>query len=63
MKVKDGMCQFAYSMDGKKYNDAGKPFKMKEGRWIGAKIGYVSICQDRKKNRGWVDADWFRITK
>lgn len=63
MKVNDGMCQFAYSMDGKKFNDAGKPFKMKEGRWIGAKIGYVSVCQNRQKNRGWVDADWFRITK
>jgi hypothetical protein len=35
---------------------------MKEGKWIGAKFGYVSAETDAKADRGWVDADWIRIT-
>jgi len=36
---------------------------MKEGRWIGAKFGYISAETNSKCDRGWVDADWIRITK
>ena len=36
---------------------------MKEGRWIGAKVGLVSERSNLQGNRGWLDADWFRITK
>jgi hypothetical protein len=36
---------------------------MKEGKWIGAKFGYVAAETDPKCDRGWVDADWIRITK
>ncbi len=63
MKVKEGQCRFAYSLDGKRYKSVGSAFTMKEGKWIGAKIGYVAECQGRKANRGWIDADWFRVTK
>ena len=62
MKVKDGKVTFAYSMDGKKYKDAGKEFTMKEGKWIGAKVGFVAVQPAGKENRGWIDADWFRVT-
>ena len=62
MKVKDGKVKFAYSMDGKKYKDAGKEFTMKEGKWIGAKVGFVAVQPAGKENRGWIDADWFRVT-
>lgn len=61
MRVSGGTCQFAYSLDGKRFHDAGASFKMREGKWIGAKIGYVAECRNRKTNRGWIDADWFRI--
>lgn len=63
MKVADGKCHFAYSTNGKKYQDVGEELTMKEGKWIGAKIGLVAIEPAGKANRGWVDADWFRITK
>ena len=63
MKVKDGTCSFAYSLDGKKYHDAGETFKMREGKWIGAKIGLVSVEPDGNTDRGWVEADWFRVEK
>lgn len=63
MKVNNGSCSFAYSLDGKKYRDAGETFKMKEGKWIGAKIGLVSYEPDGNTDRGWVEADWFRVTR
>ncbi len=63
MVVSDGVCRFAYSKDGKKFKDAGEAFTMREGKWIGAKIGFVAAEPAGKTNRGWVDADWFRVTK
>lgn len=63
MKVKDVKCQFAYSMDGKHFKEAGDLFTMCQGKWIGAKMGFVSERKNTKGNRGWIDADWFRVTK
>ena len=63
LTVKDGQCRFAYSMDGKHYKDAGDVFAMREGKWIGARFGFVAECSNRKGNRGWLDVDWIRITK
>ena len=36
---------------------------MREGKWIGAKIGFVAYEPGQKTNRGWIDADWFRVTR
>ncbi len=63
MKVDGGKCRFYYSMDGKKFKEAGTEFAMREGKWIGAKIGFVAAEPAGKANRGWIDADWFRVTK
>lgn len=63
MIVNNGKCRFAYSKNGKKYEAVGEEFKMREGKWIGAKIGFVAIEPAGKANRGWIDADWFRVTK
>jgi beta-xylosidase len=63
MTVKDGICQYAYSLDDKRFKDAGEPFKMREGKWIGAKFGLVAECNNRKGTRGWLDVDWIRIEK
>ena len=63
MKVDAGKCEFYYSLDGKKYKSAGAEFNMREGKWIGAKIGFVAAEPAGKANRGWIDADWFRVTK
>ena len=59
---KGGIVRFAYSTNGKKFNTCGDTFKMKEGKWIGAKFGYISAETDANADRGWVDADWIRIT-
>lgn len=63
MKVADSKCSFSYSLDGKKFKDAGETFSMREGKWIGAKMGFVAVEADGNKDRGWVEADWFRVTK
>ena len=55
--------RFAYSLNGKKFTDCGEEFKMKQGKWIGAKFGYVSAETNAKADRGWLDTDWIRVTK
>lgn len=62
MSVNDGKMHFSYSLDGKKYTKCGTEFTMREGKWIGAKIGFVAYEPGQKTNRGWIDADWFRVT-
>lgn len=55
--------QFSYSGDGKKFKDCGSAFQMREGKWIGAKVGLLSEEPYNEGNRGWLDVDWFRVTK
>ena len=54
---------FAYSLNGKKWTVCGTPFQMRQGKWIGAKFGFVSAETDPKCDRGWIDADWIRVTE
>ena len=63
VQVADSKARFAYSLDGKKYLPCGDEFRMKEGKWIGAKIGYVAADTNPKTDRGWIDADWMHITR
>lgn len=63
MVVDNSRCRFFYSLNGKTYKEAGTEFQMKEGKWIGAKIGLIAVEPAGNTNRGWVDADWFRVTK
>ena len=61
VKVKSGgKCTFYYSTDGKRFHKAGDVFTARQGKWIGAKVGLFSVTPHGKE-RGWVDADWFRI--
>ena len=57
----DGLCRFWYSPDGKSFKPAGDTFQAREGRWIGAKIGFFCSSFGTGKDRGWIDIDWFRI--
>ena len=54
---------FSYSMNGKKWTDCGSDFEMRQGKWVGAKFGFVSAETDSNADRGWVEADWIRISK
>jgi len=64
LHVGDGaLCQFSYSLDGKRYKQAGTAFKAREGKWIGAKMGFFSTAPYASPQRGWIDIDWFKVTK
>ena len=63
LTVSDSKVRFAYSQNGKKYQECGDEFQMKEGKWIGAKFGFVAAETDAKADKGWLDADWIRVTK
>jgi beta-xylosidase len=62
LNVEHSKLNFAYSLDGKKFKPCGSEFQMREGKWIGAKFGYVSVDSNPKSDRGNLDADWIRIT-
>ena len=63
MVVSNSQCRFFYSLNGKSFKEAGEMFPMKEGKWIGAKIGLLAVEPAGQANRGWVEADWFRVTQ
>ena len=67
LKVKvsepNGICQFSFSENGKKYTSIGEPFQAKPGKWIGAKVGIYSMSSQDAKRGGYADFDWFRIDK
>lgn len=56
-------CTFYYSLDGKKFTPIGTSFTAKEGKWIGAKVGLFCTRTWESNDSGWLDVDWFRITK
>lgn len=57
-------CNFSYSTDGVTYQPLGETFQVKEGRWIGAKMGlFCSRPAILSNDGGWVDIDWFRVEK
>lgn len=61
--VPGGKCQWAYSLDGRKFKDAGAPFMARQGKWIGARLGFFSVQPHDTPERGWLDILDFNITK
>lgn len=55
--------QFEYSLDGKVFKSLGKPFEVKEGKWIGAKLGFYNSRADKCNDGAFLDIDWIRFTK
>lgn len=60
---KGGKCTFSYSIDNKRFEVVGNVFTARQGKWIGTKIGLFGVKPFNSGNRGWIDVDWFRITK
>ena len=63
LSVDNSKMHFAWSRDGKKFQPCGDEFQMKEGKWIGAKFGYVAYDTNPKTDKGWVEADWIRVSR
>ncbi len=57
----DTNCEFSYSTDGKKYTVLGKRFKAREGKWIGAKMGFFCSRPVSNNDGGRVEIDWFTV--
>jgi beta-xylosidase len=57
-----GTCDFYYSDDGEKFKSIGSRFTAREGKWIGAKIGFLALRNGVKNDAGNVLIDWFRVT-
>ena len=55
--------RFSYSLDGKKFTPFGREFNVREGHWIGAKVGMFCTRDWESNDSGWLDIDWFRVTK
>lgn len=60
---KNARCHFSFSEDGSAYKKVGQPFTARQGKWIGAKVGLFCVTPNISGNRGWCDADWFRMEK
>lgn len=59
--TKGGMCSFSFSIDNKAFTNVGVPFKAREGKWIGAKVGFFFTHNGKFNDHGTVDVDWFRV--
>lgn len=63
VKEPNGICQFSYSENGKKFENIGETFQAKPGKWIGAKVGIYSVSDPKVSRGGYADFDFFRISK
>ncbi|MGD9628997.1 MAG: glycoside hydrolase 43 family protein [Pyrinomonadaceae bacterium] len=60
---KGAISTFSYSSDGKDFRELGEKFTAREGRWIGAKIGFVFTRPGTFNDAGTADIDWIRFEK
>jgi beta-xylosidase len=61
--IQGGICTFFYSNDGSNFKEIGIPFTAKEGKWIGAKLGFVALRNGFTNDAGNVKIDWIRYNK
>lgn len=60
---KGAECSFSYSTDGQTFISIDSLFKAREGRWIGAKVGFYALRNGIINDAGSADIDWFRVEK
>lgn len=58
-----GYAQWSYSLDGKTFREVGSPFLMREGKWIGAKVGFFNTRSEKKNDAAFFDIDWIKFNK
>ncbi len=54
-------CVFSYSLDGENFTQLGDKFISKEGKWIGAKIGFFCSRPSSTNDGGRIEIDWFKV--
>ena len=56
----DASVKYSYSIDGVKFKDAGRDVVAKEGKWVGARVGF--FCENfAESGKGWMDIDYIRF--
>lgn len=58
----DCHAQLSWSLDGKKYEKLGDPFRVVEGKWVGAKLGFYSLRPSKMNDSPFLDVDWIRFS-
>lgn len=58
-----GDCVFSYSLNGEKFETVDVPFVAREGKWVGARIGFFSVQPFSAPDRGWIDIDRIEFVK
>ncbi len=63
VKIKENNAEFFYSENGKNFIKIGSVFQLKEGKWIGAKLGFVALRDGFTNDAGNLKIDWMRFQK
>ncbi|MFN8258108.1 MAG: glycoside hydrolase 43 family protein [Bacteroidales bacterium] len=58
---KGGVCIFSYSENNSDFFSIGESFVAKEGKWIGAKLGFVALRDSFINDAGYARIDWIRF--
>ena len=56
-----GICQFSFAEKNERYINIPGAFKMKPGRWVGAKIGFFMLRNTKSNDAGFSDIDWMHF--
>ena len=56
-----GIAEWSYSLDGKKFQRIGEPFTLREGKWIGAKIGFFNTRAGQSNDGAFLDVDYIHF--
>ena len=55
------VASFSLSSDGQHFTTLGEPFRARQGRWIGAKLGLFAVRPSDSGKAGYADYDWVRL--
>jgi len=61
VSVASGVAMFSYSLDGARFHALGDRVTLREGRWIGAKVGLVAMRPAGSGAGGSADVEWLRV--
>ncbi len=59
----ESTAQLSCSTDGKTFRPVGEPFRVREGKWIGAKVGFFNTRPTAHNDGAFLDVDWIRFGK
>ncbi|WP_438481347.1 glycoside hydrolase family 43 protein [Oleiharenicola lentus] len=54
-------CEFAFSVDGKRFTSLGALFQAKSSYWVGAKVGIFATAVPGDASAGWADFEKFTV--